>query len=68
MSVPFSAARFGTTLALSPVRCRAAFLRRGFTILNLAGQDINHEFGELVCVTGALLAPALSAIRTMTSL
>jgi hypothetical protein len=30
--------------------------RREFAILDLAGQDIDHEFGELVCVAGALLA------------
>ena len=66
MSVPYNAVRFGTTLALSPVRCHAAFLRRGFTILNLAGQDINHEFGELVCVTGRF-SPR-PAIRKITSL
>jgi hypothetical protein len=30
----------------------ALFLWRAFAILNLAGQDIDHELGELVCVTG----------------
>ena len=28
---------------------------RRLTIFNLASQDIDHEFGKLVCVTGALL-------------
>jgi hypothetical protein len=34
----------------------AALFCRALTILNLAGQDIDHELGELVCVAGALLA------------
>jgi len=37
-------------------RIDAALFRRRLAILDLAGQDIDHELGELVSVTRALLA------------
>jgi hypothetical protein len=42
--------------ALDRSRINASFLWRRLPVLDLTGQDIDHELGELVCIAGSFWA------------